>query len=260
MTADTKAYYYISKTDDPFYNIALEDYFYTQCKIWDCVYFFWINRPSVFMGRYQTAEAETDTNYLEAQGIPTLRRISGGGTVYHDYGNLNFSSIKNDTMGRGFDLKSFPLPIVQAMAKQGVALEVSPRGDLRLDGLKVAGSAEATRARRMLYHLCILFDTDLEKLQRVLEVSPSIDVRSRVASVRSSVCNLKPSLPNVPNIESFRSLIVDTLAEGHSSLIELNERNIDHNYVAHIRAERYEKLEWINSPVGRIILKNQNNR
>lgn len=260
MTAKTKAYYYISGTDDPFFNIALEDYLYTQRRDLDEVYLLWINRPSVFMGRYQAAEAETDTAYLSERGIPTLRRISGGGTVYHDHGNLNFSSIKHDPTGRGFDLKAFPLPIVRALEGEGVPVVVSPRGDLRLGGLKVAGSAEATRSGRMLYHLCILFDTCLEELERVLRVSPNIEVRSRVASVRSVVCNLKPHLPRLSCIEDFRSLILASLKAEHSELIELGTDDLDLDYIERIRAERYAAPEWIYSPIGRAPRKDQKQR
>lgn len=260
MTSSAKAYYYISRTDDPFYNIALEDYLYTQCRAWDEVYLFWINRPSVFMGRYQAAEAETDTAYLAERAIPTLRRISGGGTVYHDHGNLNFSCIRNDLSGKGFDLKTFPIPIVQALRSQGVELSISPRGDLRLDGQKVAGSAEATRSGRMLYHLCILFDANLEELERTLVVNSSVMIRSRVASVRSSVCNLKPHLPHVKDTDAFRELIVQQLHRSHSELIELSEADLDHTYIERIRAEKYASSDWIYSPIGRIPLKKEDDK
>lgn len=252
MTDSKEAYYYISQSDDPFYNISLEDYLYTQCRDLDQIYFLWINRPSIFMGRYQTAEAETNTAYLAESDIPVLRRTSGGGTVYHDYGNLNFTSIKNDRTGRGFDLKAFPRPIVAAVASQDVHLAISPRGDLRLDGYKVAGSAEATRSGRMLYHLCILFDTNLNELERVLEVDPNIEVQSRVSSVRSSVCNLRPVLPSIANIQEFQRLIIRTIGEQYEHLNLISEERIDREYIERIRRERYENKEWIYSSIGRV--------
>lgn len=255
MSTKTRAYFYISQTENPFFNIALEDYLYTQCRGLEQIYFFWINRPSIFMGRYQEAEAETDTKYLNLRNIPILRRISGGGTVYHDHGNLNFSCIKNDLVGKGFDLKEFPLPVVRAMKRNGVELQVSARGDLRFGDLKVAGSAEATRSGRMLYHLCILFDTDLEELERVLQVSPTVKVRSRVASVRSSVCNLKPHLPHLKSIEDFQTLIMNELKEVHSELIELRDESLDLNYIARIQAEKYASENWIYSSIGRAKIK-----
>ena len=132
-----RAYYYISTSQDPYYNIALEDYLYRQLRSLDTIYFLWINSPSVFMGRYQHPEAELDVEYLRSRGIALLRRTSGGGTVYHDEGNLNFSVIKNGEASKGFDLAACPLPIQTALAKKGVEVVRSPRGDLRLEGFKV---------------------------------------------------------------------------------------------------------------------------
>ena len=145
-----RAYYHISTSRDPYYNIALEDYLYRQLRSLDTIYFLWINSPSVFMGRYQHPEAELDVEYLRARGIALLRRTSGGGTVYHDEGNLNFSLIKNGEASKGFDLAACPLPIQTALAKKGVEVVRSPRGDLRLNGFKVGGSAEAMTRGRLL--------------------------------------------------------------------------------------------------------------
>lgn len=255
MTEHKQAYYYISPLSDPFYNIALEDYLYTQMRDVGCIYFFWVNSPSVFMGRYQCAEAESDVQYLAEQGIPVLRRASGGGTVYHDAGNLNYTCIQNDLAGRGFDLRAFPRPIVEAMQRQGVELEISPRGDLRLEGYKVGGSAEATRSGRMLYHMSLLFDADLDQLERVLQVGHDVQVRSRVPSVRSRVRNLKTVLPSVATIDSFRDLILSAIAQRYEALLPLELPLEAEAYVAAIQVERYANPKWIHSSVGRMTQK-----
>ncbi|MDO4692460.1 MAG: biotin/lipoate A/B protein ligase family protein [Porphyromonadaceae bacterium] len=255
MTVHQQAYYYISSSNDPFYNIALEDYLYTQMRDVGCIYFFWVNAPSVFMGRYQCAEAESDVQYLAEQSIPILRRASGGGTVYHDAGNLNYTCIQNDLAGRGFDLRAFPLPVVEAMQGQGVDLEVSPRGDLRLEGYKVGGSAEATRSGRMLYHMSLLFDADLEQLERVLQVGHEVQVRSRVPSVRSRVRNLKTVLPSVATIEDFRDLILSVIRQRYDEVLPLELSQEAEAYISAIRAERYANPEWIHSSVGRMTKK-----
>ncbi len=198
--ATSNAYYYISPSTDPYYNIALEDYLYRQLRPLDTIYMLWVNRPSVFMGRYQWAEAELDLDYLEEHDIALLRRTSGGGTVYHDLGNLNFTAIKNDHSGQGFDLKAFPTPIQRALAGRGVVVERSPRGDLRLDGYKVGGAAEAVNRSRMLYHICLLFDANLEELERILTVSPEVEARSRAPQCahrsRTSVQHFPMAIPS----------------------------------------------------------------
>lgn len=246
------AYYYVSPSNDPYYNISLEDYLYQRLRHVDQIYMLWVNSPSVFMGRYQSARAETDHSYLQTHGIPILRRASGGGAVYHDLGNLCYSVIRNAPEGELHDLKTFPQPIISAMESQGVELELSPRGDLRYRGLKVAGSAETTRAGRMLYHLSILFDADLQELERVLAVPADEVERSRVASVRSKVCNLSPLMPEVGTMGDFVTLILEHIGRAHHSLhpleLDLDEANA---YIEHIRRERYASDDWTYSSIGR---------
>lgn len=246
-----RAYYYISPSHDPYYNIALEDYLYRQLRPLDTIFFLWVNRPAVFMGRYQWAEAEVDLRFLEERQIALLRRTSGGGTVYHDEGNLNFTVIQNDLTRQGFDLAAFPVPVQRALARHGVLVERSPRGDLRLDGLKVGGAAEAVSRGRMLYHICLLFDADLDALEQALAVDPTLGATSRVASVRSKVTNLRPHLPAGYTLEDFQQEILSVIAEDREALLplEFNERVED--YIREQRATHFEHPDWIHSPVGR---------
>lgn len=246
-----RAYYYISTSQDPYYNIALEDYLYRQLRPLDTIYFLWINSPSVFMGRYQHPEAELDVEYLRSRGIALLRRTSGGGTVYHDEGNLNFSVIKNGEASKGFDLAACPLPIQTALAKKGVEVVRSPRGDLRLEGFKVGGSAEAMTRGRLLYHICLLFDTDLDELERILTVAPDTTARSRVASVRSKVTNLRPTLPEGYTIIDLQTLILDELKEVEEELTPLVLGEEVEEYIKLKRAEHFEHPDWIHSPIGK---------
>ena len=246
-----RAYYYISASQDPYYNIALEDYLYRQLRSLDTIYFLWINSPSVFMGRYQHPEAELDVEYLQSRGIALLGRTSGGGTVYHDEGNINFSVIKNGEASKGFDLAACPLPIQTALAKKGVEVVRSPRGDLRLEGFKVGGSAEAMTRGRLLYHICLLFDTDLDELERILTVAPDITARSRVASVRSKVTNLRPTLPEGYTIIDLQTLILDELKEVEDDLTPLVLGEEVEEYIKLKRAEHFEHPDWIHSPIGK---------
>lgn len=246
----TSAYYYISTSRDPYYNIALEDYLYRQLRSLDTIYLLWINTPSVFMGRYQHPEAELDVEYLRSEGIALLRRTSGGGTVYHDEGNLNFSVIKNGEASVGFDLAACPQPIQSALAKQGVEVVRSPRGDLRLNDLKVGGAAEAMTRGRLLYHICLLFDTDLDVLERILTVSPDTTVRSRVPSIRSRVANLRPVLPAGCTITDLQHLILDELRGTESELTPLILDRDAEEYIQRRRMEHFEHPDWIYSPIG----------
>ncbi len=251
---EQKAYYYISESNDPYYNISLEYYLYNERRDIDTIYFFWVNRPSIFMGRYQYAQAECDLDYLAEEQIALLRRKSGGGTVFHDLGNLNYTCIKNaERQGESFDLKAFPQPIIRAMGEQGLDLVLSPRGDLRYNGLKVGGSAEAMRRGRMLYHLSLLFDTDLDKLERCLSVKEEDGFTSRVASVRSKVCNIREALgrDDISSVDDFRNLIINSIKSEYDTLEEFVLPQEAEDIMAGFRQNIFEKEEWIYSEVGK---------
>ncbi len=249
-----KAYYYISNSNDPFYNISLEYYLYHVRKDLSPIYFFWVNEPSIFMGRYQYPKAECDLSLLAKQGIKLLRRKSGGGTVFHDLGNLNYSCIKNaKSQSESFDLKAFPQPIIKAMARQGLDLALSSRGDLRYDGLKVGGSAEATRKGRMLYHLSLLFDADLDLLERCLSVNQGDRFTSRVASVRSKVCNIREALglDSVASVDDFCGLILKELELEYDKLECLSLPSDADEQINAFRQEIFENDTWIYSEIGK---------
>lgn len=245
------AYYFISPSNDPLYNIALEDFLYQQRRDIDRIYMLWVNTPSVFMGRYQSAKAETNHDYLVQENIPILRRLSGGGAVYHDLGNLNYTCISNDRLGRGFDMRQFPQPIISAMKSQGVELTLSPRGDLRYQGLKVGGSAEATRRGRMLYHMSLLFDADLSELEHVLTAPQDVSERSRVASVRSQVTNLRPLLRDAMDMNGFQDLLLKHIRLEYSNLIPLTvDTIVAEAYIKEAIESKYSADEWTYSPIG----------
>lgn len=248
-----EAYYYVSHSHDPFYNIALEDYLYRQLTHLDCVYMLWVNSPAIFMGRYQSARAETDWAYVQTLGTPILRRTSGGGTVYHDLGNLCYTCIARDITGRGHSLPLFPEPIISALASKSVELTRSPRGDLRYQGLKVGGSAEACRSGRMLYHMSLLFDTDLNQLERVLQVPETETERSRVPSVRSRVANLRPLITEHHGedmtIKAFETLLLDHIAQRHTALHPLTLEARAEAYIQE-RMQHFASPEWIHAPIG----------
>lgn len=254
-----EAYYYISDSQDPFYNIALEDYLYRQLTHLDCIYMLWINKPAIFMGRYQSARAETNWAYVQSSGIPILRRTSGGGTVYHDLGNLCYTCIARDIKGRGHTLPHFPQPIIDALESKSVPLTRSPRGDLRYQDLKVGGAAEASRTGRMLYHMCLLFDTDLEQLEHVLQVPETVKERSRVPSVRSRVTNLRPLITEASGVDmdmdDFKQLLLEHIANRHTALHPLEVDITAEAYIQE-RMEHFSSPEWIHAPIGTAPSKN----
>lgn len=244
------AYLYISETNDPLVNIATEEYLYSQLRHFDKIYMLWINSPSVFIGKYQCPEAETDIKYTTDNNIPIIRRISGGGTVYHDLGNLNMTVIENEQRkGFGFDMSLFTRSVQSLLKKFGVQLIRSPRGDLRYNGIKVAGSAQAMKQGRMLYHLCMLFDADLSVLERVL-IGDNTKF-SRVDSVRSKVVNIKSLIPQIKTTEDFMNMLISEIKSYEEELgtIRLDDDNF-RRYISDSIKSKFGNNSWTFSDIG----------
>ena len=170
----------------------------------------WQSRSAVVIGKHQDALAEIDRAYVEAEQIQVVRRLSGGGAVYHDLGDLNYSYI-TDAPGGVLDLGRFCRPVLQALRAMGLPVELTGRNDMVLDGRKVSGSAQYVRQGRVMHHGTLLFDTDLDKMARALRADPE-KIRSKgVASVRSRVTLLRPALPEDMDMPQFRARLLQEL-------------------------------------------------
>src|SRR5699024_7618993 len=147
---------------DPSINLAIEQYVLQKFGTEDTYLLFYINRPSIIIGKNQNTVEEINTDYVDEQGIKVVRRLSGGGAVYHDEGNLNFSFITN---GEGDSLHNFANctePVVQALNKMGVPAELQGRNDLVVNGRKIAGNAMFSTKGRMFSHGTLMFDSEIE--------------------------------------------------------------------------------------------------
>ena len=191
-------------THDPYLNLAIEEYLLTHCE--DDVFMLWQNEPSVVVGINQNIRAEVDTDALFRLGVKPVRRITGGGAVYHDLGNINYSFIARS--GGGIDFATFSAPIIDALGALGVPLTLSGRNDLCLsDGRKVSGNAQCKRGDRVLHHGTLLFDTDLSALGGLLTPSPEKLVTKAIKSTVSRVANLKELLPDISSADELISEI-----------------------------------------------------
>lgn len=209
----------INHSTDPAFNLAFEEYFTARAKdIGDSLIFFWRNRPSVIVGRFQNSFGEVDAPTAEALGVGIFRRNTGGGAVYHDLNNLNYSFIvpagsadylkdakSSAPFGLLFDI------ILELLASLGVKAEKTGRNDLTLDGRKISGAARQLTKTGLLLHGTLLFDVDLESLSRVLSVDPAKYESKGLKSVKSRVCNLKEALPKGMDITSFQAALESAL-------------------------------------------------
>ena len=171
----------------------------------------WQNRSAVIVGKHQDTLAEINRPYVEAHGIQVIRRPSGGGAVYHDLGNLNYTIITDSGSTERLDLSLFCQPVLRVLRSMGVPAELTGRNDMTVDGKKFSGSAQYLRRGRIQHHGTLLFDSDLSVVQQALQVDPE-KIRSKgLPSVRSRVTNLRPWLPEGITLPQFRQRLLEEL-------------------------------------------------
>ena len=236
--------YYISKTHDTAFNIALEEYCFKKLKDEDEIFLLWINEPSIIVGKYQNTIEEINTEYTREKGIHVIRRISGGGAVYHDLNNLNYTIISNRDKGQeGFNFKEFSKPIIETLAELGVKAEFTGRNDLEIDGQKFCGNAQAYIKDRVMHHGCLLFNVDFSALGNALKVSKDKIESKGVKSVRSRVTNILPHLKTPITVEEFGDKIMEYMKKQYPDMKEYVFSKEELDYIAK-RAEIKRSWEW----------------
>ena len=176
-----------SISTDPHFNLAAEEYVLKNLDPEEEYLLLWQNEPSIIIGRHQNTLAEINLDYVRENKIHVVRRLSGGGAVYHDLGNLNFTFIKKAVQSDLLDFKSFTEPVIRALAKLGVKAELKGRNDLTIDGRKFSGNAQYLYKNNILSHGTLLFDSDLTRLQRPSRYKRTKIESKGVKSVRSQV-------------------------------------------------------------------------
>ena len=158
----------INSSTDPYFNLALEEFFLKHSPVDDDLVILWRNTPTVVIGRNQNTSAEINQPFVTKNNINVVRRLSGGGAVYHDLGNLNFTFITTPRAINGHDFSTFTIPIIKTLASLGVKANFTGRNDLTIDGQKFSGNAQYSHRGRLLHHGTLLFDTNLTILAQVL--------------------------------------------------------------------------------------------
>ena len=198
--------FYESTSTDPYYNLALEDYFFTHMDPMKDYFLLWQNDKAVIVGKYQNTLEEVDQTFVDERGIRVARRLSGGGAVYHDLGNLNYTFIVEEDRAEAFRFEVFTKPLLAALKELGVAAETSGRNDITIDGKKISGSSQYFRNGRLLHHGCILLDCDRDTLTRALQVKEG-KIRSKsIKSVRSRVTSINEHLERQGDLSEIQIL------------------------------------------------------
>lgn len=212
--------YIVNTSNNPAYNIALEAYAFKELQSEDELFILWINEPAIIIGKHQNAVQEINKEYTDANGIHVVRRLSGGGAVYHDLNNLNYTIISNKSEEGAFDFKTFSQPVIETLADLGVTAEFTGRNDLEIDGKKFCGNAQAYYKGRMMHHGCLLFDVDMTVLGNALKVSKDKIESKGVKSVRARVTNILNELPEKITVNEFADKILDKMKEHYPDMTE----------------------------------------
>lgn len=230
---------------DPYFNLALEEYVVRHLDPSHNYLILWQNSPAVIIGRYQNTAEEVHQLYIEDHGIAVVRRLSGGGAVYHDLGNLNFSLVVS-TKGQGFnDFRSFTLPVIETLAHYGVTAELSSRNDITIAGQKFSGNAQYRTSTHLLHHGTILFDSELDAVAQVLNVRQDKIASKGIKSVRSRVTNIKPYLPPDVTLAQFSGTLAAIIGDHNQGLEPPYPWNAeDQAAVQNLVESRYATWDW----------------
>ena len=230
-----------SSSNDPRENLAREEYLFQTLPKGEEALFLWRNSPVVVIGRYQNAALEADLPELEKRGIPLVRRLSGGGAVYHDLGNLNYTIVRDCDDPDSVSLQDFTEPAVRACRRLGADAAFSGRNDILIGGKKLSGSAQYFREGRLLHHGCIMIATDLSVLPAILRPNKKKQVAGSERSVTSPVTTLSLSLGRNVSPEEFSAVLKEELAEGGE--IQTAEDFWQAEEIARLKT-RYEDPRW----------------
>ncbi len=198
--------YIRNESTNPFLNLALEEYLFTLDVDNDYI-LLWQNEPTIVVGKYQNTAEEINSKYVKENVTHAVRRITGGGAVYHDLGNLNFTFINKGTGKKEIDFRKFTIPIVKALACFGIKAELSGCNDITIDQKKFSGNAQYVKQEKVLHHGNLLFNPKMEELAKALKVTEDKFQSKGIKSVRLRVTNITGYLSENITVSGFKELL-----------------------------------------------------
>ncbi|MBS7576464.1 MULTISPECIES: lipoate--protein ligase [unclassified Enterococcus] len=234
--------YFVNKNLTAPFNIAMDEWLLTHLKPEAPVFTLWQNKNAVIVGKHQNTYEEVNESVVKEKEIEVVRRVTGGGAVYHDSGNLNFTFIIPVAKPEDVDWKVFVQPIVTALHKLNIPVEITGRNDLVLDGKKISGNAQRYQDGYLMHHGTLMFDVNVETMVRVLNVSDEKFISKAVKSVRSRVGSIKQYAPQL-TIEAFQAALTDELSNhGQDKPIQLTEKQLKE--IKALEKEKFSTWAW----------------
>ena len=224
---------------NPYFNLAAEEYVMDNFE--DELFMLWRNEPAVIIGKYQNALAEINTEFVEANNIAVVRRMTGGGAVFHDLGNLNFTFVRNGAVS---DFRGFSQPILLALRELGVNACFQGRNDLTVNDMKISGNAECVRNGRTLHHGTLLFSAKMDYIAESLKVNPLKFQDKAVKSVRKRVANIADYLVEPMLVTDFVEYMMEFVMKLYPSAFSYTFDNKDIESINRLKKEKYGTWEW----------------
>ena len=235
-------FYIESNSNDPHYNLALEQYVFDNLDQSNEYIMLWQNDNSVIVGRNQNTIAEVNSAFVKEKNINVVRRLSGGGAVYHDLGNINFTFIRDSKINE-IIFGDFCEPVLQVLNDFGVSAEFSGRNDLTIDGKKISGNAQYIKKGRVMHHGTLLYDSNLEMVQNALN-APDDKLQSKgIKSIKNRVTNIRPFMKNDMSANEFMAALRDKLFTAYNLKPYFLTEN-DNIEIEKIKDNIYSKWSW----------------
>lgn len=231
-----------NNANNPYYNHALETYFLKETN--EDVFILWRNRPSVLIGSNQNTLAEINQTFIKDHNIDVVRRLSGGGTVFCDLGNINFTFISSKSSDGSHDFATFAKPVVEALRSLGANATFTGRNDITIDGMKVSGNAQYHYKKRLLHHGTLLYDGNLKDLVGAIKPRPEKLKSKGIQSVRSRVTNIRPHINQPMDVMAFKNYVQKYIQDLYhlDAVYTLNDE--EEKAVLKIQKELFETYEW----------------
>lgn len=233
--------YIVNDNLNPHFNLALEEYLLRGLK--KPAFMLWRNSKSVIIGCNQNASMEVNEKYAIENNITVARRLTGGGAVFHDEGNINYTIISNDTNAVG-DYEAFTSDLRDFLSDFGIVSTLSGRNDILVNNRKICGNAQGIKNNMIIHHGCILYSTDIKSLSNVLQVNELKYQYKGIKSVKSRVSNLIDLIDNKPSSSEFMNMFKNYLIKKHH-LEEYHLTNEDITEINKLVIEKYGTYEWI---------------
>ncbi|MCF6240666.1 MAG: lipoate--protein ligase [Bacteroidales bacterium] len=231
-----------SPSDNPYFNIAAEEYL---LKNFDSdIFLLYVNKPSIIIGKHQNALAEANIRYIEQNKIPLIRRLSGGGTVYHDLGNLNFAWIVQAEKNKPVNFNKYMNDIYLFLKSLNLNVVQTKNNDLQIAGGKISGNAEHIFKNRLIHHGTLLYNSNLEDLNNAIAGNFKYYSTKAVQSKRAKVSNIIRFMDKSASINAFRSALFHFIKSNHAESVEYQFDNKDLTGIERLALSKYSTWEW----------------